>query len=157
MTQTKMAGVHDTAQCDCELCKWADPLAGISQPDRDRLLRLAQTTHRHDCYCLFCNLQLEQKEAILNRLLQIQADVERGVEVTNAEVRANGGRLPQYVSIGTVRAAIADVIDDGDPENFKEWLFYQTESDWQTERRVKFLDAVEARLKDLEARKEGLG
>jgi hypothetical protein len=49
-----------------------------------------------------------------------------------------------------VRAAMLDVIDTGNPDDFDGWLFYLVESDRQTERRSKFADAVIARIHQLQ-------
>lgn len=57
----------------------------------------------------------------------------------------------RFASLTVMRAALADVLDAGDPDNLGEWLFCKTESDWQTERRAVFIDAVCARITTLQA------
>lgn len=61
----------------------------------------------------------------------------------------------QIASVATIRAALFDVIDGGDPDNLSEWLFYKTESDWQTRRRAEFVNAVIERIGELQCPSHG--
>jgi hypothetical protein len=64
---------------------------------------------------------------------------------------------PLWADAATVRAAIADVLDAGDPSTTPvgfqcsmPWLFWLDESDEQTELRGRFLDAVLLRITQLQ-------
>jgi hypothetical protein len=77
--------------------------------------------------------------------IQVGIDIDRAIDATNAEYRQVG-------SVACVRAAVADVLDEGDSENCGEWLFYSTEPDWKMdERRTRFIDAVVAAITTLQS------
>lgn len=60
-----------------------------------------------------------------------------------------GRQEPVVVTISAVRAAIADVIDAGDEGYHRlPWLFHYDETPDQTAERMRFLDAVERRLRE---------
>lgn len=58
--------------------------------------------------------------------------------------------------IGTIRVALFDVIDAGDPNSFDGWLFYKAETERQTVRRTAFVDAVVARIAELQSQQRYL-
>jgi hypothetical protein len=89
-----------------------------------------------------------EKAALLDSVIQrVRADLNDGKPLT--EMRDH-----RLVSLATVRAAIADVLDAG--YQFKNhakpcpWLFFHDESDEQTEIRSKFLNAVCQRIAQLQ-------
>jgi hypothetical protein len=61
-------------------------------------------------------------------------------------------RQPLWADAATVRAAIADTLDAGCQfgNHTCAWLFFRDESDEQTELRGRFLDAVTARIRQLQ-------
>ena len=134
MTKTQMAGIHDTSTCDadggrkCELCVWA---AEIEAEEREQQA--------------FNNLMAHMERV---------REIDRAIDVTNDEVRAGGGRLPEHVALPLVRMALADVLNAGDrlPGGLYDWVFYLTEDQDQTDTRIRFIDAVVARVRELEER-----
>lgn len=58
------------------------------------------------------------------------------------------GTIEQHVTHAQVRAAIFDVLDAGDGKRDM-WMFPQSESDTETSRRVRFVNAVLKRLREL--------
>jgi hypothetical protein len=55
------------------------------------------------------------------------------------------------ITVATVRAALADVIDSGDRNDYSTaWIFWHNESDEESKYRVYFIDQVVARIAELQ-------
>jgi len=55
-----------------------------------------------------------------------------------------------FADIATIRAAIFDVLDEGDSD-LGPWVFSQDESETESEERHRFANAVVSRIEDLES------
>lgn len=125
---TAMTGIHDSATCT----------ADNGQPCTA---------------CMRANEQEQRQQAVKNLAAAVERGlmIDRAIDATNAELKA-------YVSVLTLREALMDVIDEGcrtgrpsTKGNYRcvPWVLNDQDEDYANVQRMKFVDAVCARIAEL--------
>lgn len=122
--------IHDTDECPCEMCQWADKQERFEPSDDEAIL--------NDIDVVLAKKQIQELPTVTTPIVSAQTEID-------------------YYPVSRIRAAIFDVLDGGctcsGPGEKHPWEVQDrivngqwVEVEYVTEQRVRFVDAVIARL-----------